>query len=198
MADKEDFVGKYLTSNFLIRLLLRNFFKCVERIIYDIDFKSVLEVGCGAGFSTQYLKKIFQGKNFEASEYEEELIKEAQARNPDLPIRQESIYRLKREPDSFDLTVVLEVLEHLKDPDSALKELSRVSSKYCLVSVPQEPLWRILNICRLKYLSDFGNTPGHLNHWSKNQFIEFVGKYFKVKKIKLSLTWIIVLAEKRN
>ena len=96
------------------------------------------------------------------------------------------------------MTVVLEVLEHLEDPDSALKELSRVSSKYCLVSVPQEPLWRILNICRLKYLSNFGNTPGHLNHWSKNQFVEFVGKYFKVKKIKLSLPWIIVLAKKRN
>ena len=36
-----------------------------------------------------------------------------------------------------------------------------------LVSVPREPLWRGLNMARGAYMRDLGNTPGHVNHWSK-------------------------------
>ena len=42
---------------------------------------------------------------------------------------------------------------------------------YLLVCVPREPLWRGLNMARGAYLKDLGNTPGHLNHWSKRSFV---------------------------
>ena len=38
---------------------------------------------------------------------------------------------------------------------------------HLLVSVPREPLWRALNVARGAYLRELGNTPGHVNHWSK-------------------------------
>ena len=44
------------------------------------------------------------------------------------------------------------------------------SSRWLLVSVPREPLWRGLNLARGSYLRELGNTPGHLNHWSKRRF----------------------------
>jgi len=196
MAIKENFSGKYLTSNPIIRLLIRRFFKNIKGILAEIEFKNVLEVGCGPGFYTRYLKEFLKGKSFEASEFKEDLVKEAQERNPNVEIRQESIYQLKREDNSFDLIIALEVLEHLENPEVALKELYRVTSKYCLLSIPNEPIWRILNLFRLKYLKDFGNTPGHLQHWSIRTFRKFVNKYFKIEKIKTPLPWIIVLAEK--
>lgn len=198
MEIKENFGGNYLTSNFIIQKLIKNFYQSIEKILFRVEVKKALEVGCGPGFSTQYLKEFLKGKSFEASELSEDLVKEAQKRNPDIKIQQESIYQLKREPNSFDLVVALEVLEHLRDPEAAIIELHRISSKYCLVSVPNEPLWRILNILRLKYLKDFGNTPGHLNHWSKKQFIKFLSKYFQVKRIKMPLPWIIALVEKKH
>lgn len=197
MENKENLSDKYLKSNFIIQKLIKNFYWSIERIISEIEVNKILEVGCGPGFSTQYLTKILNDKDFQASEYKLDLVKEAQKRNPEIKIQQESIYELKRTTDSFDLIIALEVLEHLENPDLALKELRRVTSKYCLLSVPNEPLWRILNICRLKYLKNFGNTPGHIQHWPKDKFTHLLSKYFYVKKIKMPLPWIIVLAEKR-
>ena len=192
----ENFSDKYLKSNFIIKKLIENFYESIKDIFFEIEVDKILEVGCGSGFSTQYLREFLKDKNFEASEYGADLVKEAQKRNPGVKIQQESIYELKRDSNSFDLIVALEVLEHLQDPESALRELHRVTSKYCLISVPQEPLWRILNICRFEYLKDLGNSPGHLQHWSKKQFSKFVSNYFKVEKMKTSLPWLIILGKK--
>jgi hypothetical protein len=30
--------------------------------------------------------------------------------------------------------------------------------------VPREPIWRIGNMARGRYLGDLGNTPGHIQH----------------------------------
>ena len=121
---------------------------------------------------------------------------DARARNPQNIIYKESIYSLQRESSSFDLVICLEVLEHLDDPEMALKELGRVTNKFCLLSVPNEPLWRIMNIMRVKYISNLGNTPGHINHWSRKKFLKLLSKYFKVINYKNSTPWIIVLVEK--
>lgn len=193
MNPEED---KYLKSNFLIQGLISRFFRSVKEILSGVEANKVLEVACGPGFSTQYLRRFLGDKHFEASELYEDLVKKAQLRNPGVRVQQESIYELKRQANSFDLILAMEILEEIQEPEAALKELQRVSSRYCLISVPNEPLWRILNMLRLKYLKDFGNTPGHLNHWSKKTFIQLLSKYFKVKKVKSSLPWLIVLVEK--
>lgn len=194
----ENFSDKYLKSNFIVKKLIKNFYESIRDILSEIEVDKILEVGSGPGFSTQYLREFLKDKDFEASEYVADLVKEAQKRNPGVKIQQESIYELKRYSNSFDLVVALEVLEHLQNPEIALKELHRVTSKYCLISIPNEPLWRILNICRFKYLNDFGNSPGHLHHWSRKQLVKFFGKYFQIKKIETPLPWIIVLAQKRE
>jgi len=189
---------KYLESNFIIHFLIKKFFRSVEKTLSQIQINRILEVGCGFGFSTQYLSETLKEKNFQASELLSNLVKEAKKRNPNIKVQQESIYSLKRDKNSFDLVIALEVLEHLKDPELALKELYRVTSRYCLLSVPNEPLWRILNVCRLKYLRQLGNTPGHIQHWSKKNFIRFLNPYFKIEQVKMPLPWIVVLAEKRE
>ena len=67
----------------------------------------------------------------------------------------------------FDMASAIEVLEHVPDPEHTVAEMARVAKRWILVSVPREPLWRGLNLARGAYWKDLGNTPGHLNHWSK-------------------------------
>ncbi len=197
MANNQNFSEKYLKTNFLSNFLLANFFGSIQKIITGLSgIQKVLEVGCGSGFSTFQLAEFFLNKHFEASDIDENLVKEAQQKNPSVKISQESVYDLQRENNSFDLIFCLEVLEHLEKPEIALSELSRVSAKYVLISVPNEPFWRILNMARFKYLKNFGNTPGHLNHWSKKEFASLVSKYFKIKKIATPLPWTIILVER--
>ena len=52
-------------------------------------------------------------------------------------------------------------------PSTRVAEMARCAERHLLVSVPREPLWRMLNMARGAYWSDLGNTPGHLNHWSR-------------------------------
>jgi len=196
MSDQENFKDKYTKVNYITQKLINNFYNKIFYITRGIDFDSVLELGCGHGFSTTFLKKIFKDKKVEASEYLPELVAEAKIKNPDIKIITESIYKTQRQDNELDMVVALEVLEHLEDPSLAMKELHRITKKYCLISVPREPLWRFLNMARGSYLTSFGNTPGHVNHWSKNGFKNFASQYFEVERVFSALPWTILLCKK--
>ena len=85
-----------------------------------------------------------------------------------------SVYELSEHEDRADLVVCCEVLEHLQDPRAALTRLEAAADRHLILSVPREPLWRALNVLRGAYLRDLGNTPGHVQHWSRRAFVRFV------------------------
>ena len=194
--EEEDFSGKYENSNFVSKYLVENYFKSVAKLItLTKEANTAHEIGIGEGRSTMRLKQLVP--NLSGSEFVEKLVPVAQKNNPDLHIFQESVYELKYETKSIDLVLFLEVLEHLDYPEFALEEINRISKKYLILGVPNEPLWRLLNVCRLKYIRDLGNTPGHINHWSKKSIIKLIQKKFgKVLAVESPLPWTIILAEK--
>ena len=196
--ETEDFSGKYEDSGFIAKYLVNNYFKAVKRLLSKTNnVTTAHEIGIGEGLSTLRLDRMVE--NLSASEYVEELLNIAKKNNPKINICQESAYQLKYKNSSVDLVFLLEVLEHLDYPELALEELKRISKKYLILGVPREPLWRFLNICRLKYLKDFGNTPGHLNHWSKRSIIRLIEKkYGQVIAVKSVIPWTLILAKKRN
>jgi hypothetical protein len=50
---------------------------------------------------------------------------------------------------------------------------------------------------RGKYLRSFGNTTGHLNHWSSKDLIRIIEhKFGRVINIEKPLPWTIILAKK--
>ncbi|MFN6119018.1 MAG: class I SAM-dependent methyltransferase, partial [Actinomycetes bacterium] len=95
---------------------------------------------------------------------------------------------------TFDLVMAIEVLEHVPQPDAALRELARVCSATLVASVPFEPIWRAGNMARRRYLGDWGNTPGHVNHWTRRSFARFVGTRFTVRDVASPLPWTMVRA----
>jgi len=99
--------------------------------------------------------------------------------------------------DAAELIVCCEVLEHLGDPDAALSVVASLAAPWAIVSVPREPLWRALNIARLKYVGALGNTPGHLNHWSRQSFLDFLGKRLEVVDARAPLPWTMALCRTR-
>lgn len=193
---RPDFRSKYTRTNFVTRRLLRRFFRAVEDLLEGLELTSALEIGCGQGFSTSELRGILRPEvAFEASDVEERLARTAAAANPGVPVRVESIYDLVRPDRSFDCVFVLEVLEHLDDPARAMREVCRVSRRWVIVSVPREPIWRILNLARLKYVTRLGNTPGHVQHWSAGGFRRFARQFCEVRAVRKAFPWTIVLGE---
>ncbi len=193
-----DFAGKYTRPSLPARVMLEGFFGAVEELLDQSRPASVLEVGCGEGFSTRrYRLALPSSTSFAACDVEDRLVDAARSRNPGVDVTQASIYELPRADASFDLVVATEVLEHLDDPGRALRELVRVSKRQVLVSVPREPMWRALNLARGSYVTALGNTPGHLQHWSRRAFTRFVAQQARVVDVRSPVPWTIVLAEKR-
>ncbi|MDP3988041.1 MAG: class I SAM-dependent methyltransferase, partial [Candidatus Levybacteria bacterium] len=88
-------------------------------------------------------------------------------------------------------------LEHLDKPQEALRELKRVSKKYLVLSVPNEPFFMISRLLKGLDILKLGNHPGHLNHWTFLSFKNFVGgQGLKIRKLSLPFPWTIILAEK--
>ena len=203
----EDFAHKYTEEGQgkIGSRLLDNYFKSVEKLLAKLNLSgnlSAIEIGCGEGFSTARLRSILPNNiNLSASEYVAKLVPKAQARNPEVQIIQESVYETSHPDNSFDIVFLLEVLEHLDYPEEALAELKRITKPggHLILGVPREPLWRFLNMSRAKYLKDFGNTPGHLNHWSSRGVIKTVEKNFgPVIETSKPLPWTQILAKKQS
>jgi hypothetical protein len=71
--------------------------------------------------------------------------------------------------------------------------MARVARAALIVSVPHEPLWRALNVARGAYLRELGNTPGHLNHWTRRSFVRLLGRYGEVTQVRTPFPWTMLL-----
>ncbi|MCD4779982.1 MAG: class I SAM-dependent methyltransferase [Candidatus Omnitrophica bacterium] len=158
----------------------------------------VLEVGCGAAESTRRISSLLKSQHFEASEYDTRFVQKLKETKFPIKVIQESVYELQRQDRSYDCVILLEVLEHLDDYHKALSELFRVSRRDVIVAVPNEPLWRVLNVMRGRYVSDGGNTPGHINHWSPTQFRMLIEEFGTIKSVVKPLPWVMVLARTKD
>jgi ubiquinone/menaquinone biosynthesis C-methylase UbiE len=190
---------EYGSSNALVKMMIENYYEKIKDIIkvYFRENMTVLEVGCGAAESSDKIFKMLNGQQFVISDYDIRYVNKIREHKPYLKVSQESVYELKRAENSFDAVFFLEVLEHLENYELALSELFRVSKEYVIIAVPNEPLWRLLNLARLKYIKDGGNTPGHINHWSLFSLTKLISKYGKIIRYYQPLPWIILLVKKQ-
>ena len=135
--------------------------------------QSLLDVGCGEGVLVHSWAQRLGERRVVGIDLEEESIQAgwSQRQAPNLEYHVMHAENLPFAEDEFDLASAIEVLEHVPDPEHTLAEMARCAQRHLLVSVPREPLWRMLNMARGAYWPALGNTPGHLNHWSKRSFV---------------------------
>lgn len=200
LIEKKYIVGKelkYQTRNPVALYIMRNFFDEIGNILNGISYNKVLNAGCGDGVELLQIKKYLKGKKIIGVDIDPVQIKAAKKNIPDIKFMLGDIYKLNFKDSEFDLILTIEVLEHLKYPEKAIKELLRVSSKYTILSVPNEPLWRILNMLRGYRIKNLGNPEGHIQHWNSKSFLRMVSKYFNIEKTAQPIPFTIVLCSKK-
>lgn len=175
-----NYEDKYNTKNPISKALMAGFLRAFKKNIRAAgasgEVQSICEVGCGEGELLKILHAQYPNAALFASDISEGEVAKAQKNcAAQVHYSVQNAEDLSQYADnSFDLVVCCEVLEHLPNPQQGLSELMRIGKSYVLVSTPHEPIWRILNTLRGKYLQAFGNTPGHLNHWTVFQFSKFL------------------------
>jgi SAM-dependent methyltransferase len=187
--------NKYGSTNPVVRRLMAGFHGALDELWERAAPRSILDVGCGEGVLTvAWADRLRDGRVVGIDLDDPALRAEWEKRSrPNLEFRAEEATSLSFEDDSFDMACAIEVLEHVPQPEATLAEMARVASRHLLVSVPREPLWRGLNVARGAYLRDLGNTPGHVNHWSKRAFTSLLSRYGTVQEVRSPFPWTMVL-----
>lgn len=196
-----NFYDKYNTRNPIARALMQGFLRSFDGLVAEAgEVGTALEIGCGEGELSMRLAR--GGWQVEGCDIAEEAVLEARKRASiaglSIPFEQQDIVNCRKRYQQHDLVVCCEVMEHLEDPLAALETLASLSRKYVLVSVPREPIWRMLNMARWRYLSQLGNTPGHIQHWSRRGFSKLLEMHFEVLRVSTPLPWTMALCRVRN
>lgn len=186
---------KYGSGNVIVKRIMKGFHRELADLVEKSGPKTIHEVGCGEGYwVTEWHKQGFDARGSDFSEKVIAIARENGANEGVSPkaFSPRSIYDMAPKQDSADLIVCCEVLEHLEDPRTALQALQKIVTKNLIISVPREPVWCALNLVRGKYISDFGNTPGHMQHWSSKSFVALVSEYFMVTEVRKPLPWTML------
>ncbi len=186
---------KYGSSNPVVRRLMDGFESTLDELFARADPESVLDIGCGEGVLTELWAQRLAPRRVVGIDLDDPKLRAEWERRPapNLEFRALSAEPLPFASDEFDVATAIEVLEHLPHPERTLDEMARCARRHLIVSVPREPLWRGLNLARGAYLLQAGNTPGHLNHWSKRSVVRLLSRYGEVVEARSPLPWTMVL-----
>lgn len=191
---------KYGSTNPVVRRLMARFEGTLAELFAQAAPESLLDVGCGEGVLThQWAQQLGERRIVGIDLDDDKLKAEWQTRQrPNLEYLTLSAENMPFADGEFDVATAIEVLEHVPDPAHTVAEMARVAKGHLLVSVPREPLWRMLNVARGAYLSDLGNTPGHVNHWSKRSFVKLLEQHGEVIEKRSPFPWTMLLVRLRG
>jgi len=186
---------KYGSRNPVTRFLMAGFNRNVDDLLVSTSPESVLDIGCGEGVVTQRWARAIAPARVVGVDLDDPAIAAEWRKHaaPNLEYVAHPAQALPFADGEFDLATAIEVLEHVPDPRATLAEMARCARNHLLVSVPHEPLWRALNIARGAYWRELGNTPGHVNHFSKKAIVALCAEHGDVIETRMPFPWTMVL-----
>lgn len=192
---------KYNTTNPVAKRLQAGFERSLAELLDTANPSTLLDVGCGEGVLTHQWAQRPNMTRIVGIDLPDPSVQKhwADRQSPNLEYQ---LLKLTEEnsplpfaDDEFEAATAIEVLEHVPDPEFTASEMARCASKWVLVSVPREPIWRITNMARGAYWKHLGNSPGHLNHWSKNAFKSLWSEHGEVRETRSPFPWTMLLVD---
>lgn len=190
---------KYHTANPIARRLMQGFLDGFDALASHVPVSRGLEIGCGEGeLSIRLARRGFAMRGFDISaQIVEEARRRARQAGVEATFGAQPIETIDVAAEAAPFVICCEVLEHIDDPVQGVDTLAELAQPWLLASVPREPVWRALNMARGKYLRHLGNTPGHVNHWSRQGFLDLLSRRFEIVETRTPLPWTMALCKRR-
>jgi ubiquinone/menaquinone biosynthesis C-methylase UbiE len=185
---------KFQSSNPIVKFLLNNFYSNIKKHISGMECQSFLDAGCGEGMTLLQLTNLLPPK-VTAFDIDPVCVEYAKQKFPSVNFCVADITATPFEDNYFDVSVSLEVLEHLQDPKKGLEELLRITKRHVVLSVPHEPYFLLGSLFRGKYLKHFGRHPEHIQAWSSRGFGKFLAGCNVKYRIFKSFPWLIAVID---
>ncbi|MHC1568636.1 MAG: flippase-like domain-containing protein [Candidatus Syntropharchaeia archaeon] len=179
-------IKKYTTKNILKKGVIADFLSSVLSRIEKENPSRILDVGGGEGVVARLVEEKL-GISVDVVDISFESLKVARTHGNKIC---GTIYGLPFRDSSYDFVLCLEVIEHLEDPEDALKEIQRLSPR-AIISVPNSFLFRLGNLLSLKNVRNFGEDPDHRISFNAEKFENLLRKEFKEVKVIKKGFWLI-------
>lgn len=188
---------KYHSRNPIVRRLMSGYEQGLEALLAKTGTpRSLLEVGCGEGHLTARIARWYPDARVLGTDFSATIVGIARVEHPEVAFEVRSIYDTAT-LGSWDVVLACEVFEHLEEPARALDAICAAEPGHVVITVPREPLWRVLNMARGRYWSALGNTAGHLQHWSRASLLSFLSTRLEIVDVCTPLPWTQVLGRPR-
>ncbi len=144
---------RYITINKARKEFLNLF---LPDLIKSVDLKTALDVGCGFGYFSRYLRGL--GLQVTASDARPENIAEAKRRNPDIKCEPMDIENpLTANTGLFDAVLCFGLLYHLENPLRAIRNLFALTKKVLVIETMVAPFKsQIAVLCEEEIVQDQG------------------------------------------
>jgi SAM-dependent methyltransferase len=171
--------------------MVERFTRCQMGLVDEIPVTTLLDIGCGDGKLTAHIVDRNPGLSAIAVDDDDPSLSASwqQLSGPRLNFQVADAYHLPFPDNSFGMVSAFEVLEHLEDPHRALREIRRVCRGWLVATVPREPWWRMGNVANRRYVRQLGNTPGHVQHWTRSGFRRLLEPHGRVDELRGSTMW---------
>lgn len=166
----------------------------IIKAIKKTKAKKVIDIGCGEGYPDRVICAELPEIKLVGVDINPKVLEKARKQNPDVEYCRGDIFKLDFRSAEFDLGLVLEVLEHLNEPEKAVSEVKRVAKK-AVFSVPFEPWFSLASFVSGNYIKTKGRHPDHINFWNQDSLGKLLKKHFAKVRVKPIFPWLIAICE---
>lgn len=135
--------------------------------------RTIVEIGCGEGITLEKAQRLFSDRKVLGIDALDENIDIC--RQHGCKAEPGDVYNLSLPSGSANIVLFLEVIEHLEDPETAIREIRRVLAPNgrLIIAFPNDAAFKLARILTLRF-QEASYDPGHVRQWTPRDMVNFL------------------------